>query len=125
MSTINVQTITNGTDTISVANNVRGGAKAWINFNGQTNFIRNSFNISAFTDEGTGQYRFTFTTPMPNADYVLASSAIANDEGVRQIGVGLGGNKSTTQIAVKSIFCSPTSSDYFDYSVCDFVIFGD
>jgi len=125
VETINTTTITNGTESISVANNVKGSAKAWINFSGDTSIIRNSFNISGFTDEGTGQYRFTFTTPMPNANYVVASSAIANDQAVRQIGVGLNSNKSTTQIAVKSVFVTPTSSGYFDYEICDFVIFGD
>ena len=125
MSTIVCDTITNGTETITVANDVKGSAKAWMNLNGQTGGIRNSFNISAFIDEGTGEYRFTFTTPMPNNDYVIASSGIANDQAVRQIGVGLDSNKSTTQVAVKSVFCTPTATGYFDYNICDFVIFGD
>jgi hypothetical protein len=50
-----------------------GIAKAWVNFNGTgTVAIRNSFNVSSITDNGTGDYTINFTTAMPNANYSVS-----------------------------------------------------
>lgn len=48
----------------------QGRAKAWINFDGTgTIAARDSFNITSLTDNGTGDYTMTFTTPFPSANY--------------------------------------------------------
>ncbi len=125
VETINASTITNGTESISVANNYKGTCRAWCNYDGGTNVIRSSYNISSVTDEATGQFRFNFTTAMPNDDYVLVSSAIANNQAVRQIGVGLQSNKETTSCGVKSVFQATNSKGYFDYEVCDVAFFSE
>jgi len=47
--------------------------KAWVNFNGTgTPAIRDSFNVSSITDNGTGDYTVNFTNAMPNANYAAA-----------------------------------------------------
>lgn len=125
VQTINTTTITNGTESISVTNSYKGTCRAWCNYNGILNTIRSSYNISSVTDEATGQFRFNFTTPMPNDGYVLVSSAIANGQAVRQIGVGLQSNKLTTSCGVKSVFQTTTASGYFDYGVCDVAFFSE
>jgi hypothetical protein len=52
-----------------------GAAKAWVNFDGTgTVAIRDSFNVSSITDNGTGLYTLSFTNPMPNANYCWAGS---------------------------------------------------
>ena len=124
-STINTSTITNGTESISVSNNYKGTCRAWCNYNGVLNTIRSSYNVTSVTDEATGQFRINFTTAMPNDDYVLVSSAVANDQAVRQIGVGVQSNKLTTSCGVKSVYCSPFASGYFDYEVCDVAFFSE
>jgi hypothetical protein len=44
--------------------------RAWVNFNGTgTVAIRDSFNVSSITDNGTGDYTINFTTAMPDANY--------------------------------------------------------
>lgn len=44
--------------------------KAWVNFNGTgTVAIRDSFNVSSITDEGTGHYKVNFTNAMPDINY--------------------------------------------------------
>jgi hypothetical protein len=49
-----------------------GMCKAWVNFNGTgTVAIRDSFNVSSITDNGTGDYTINFTTAMPNANYCV------------------------------------------------------
>tara|TARA_R110000744_G_scaffold373219_1_gene485296 strand:+ start:362 stop:673 length:312 start_codon:yes stop_codon:yes gene_type:complete len=53
-------------------------AKAWVNFNGTgTVAIRDSYNVSSITDNGTGNYKVTFSSSFSNTNYVLASSAMA------------------------------------------------
>ena len=45
-------------------------AKAWVNFNGTgTVAIRDSYNVSSITDNGTGNFDVNFTTAMSNASY--------------------------------------------------------
>ena len=74
MSTITVQTISNGSVSTSTAN-VINGAKAWVNFNGTgTPAIRASYNVSSITDNGTGDYTVNFTTAMPDANYSAVGS---------------------------------------------------
>jgi len=72
MSTIKTETLsTPSNSTVPVDTVVNGTAKAWVNFNGTgTVAIRQGFNVSSITDNGTGDYRVNFTTAMPDADYV-------------------------------------------------------
>jgi len=44
--------------------------KAWVNFNGTgTVAIRDSYNVSSITDNGTGDYTVNFTDAMSDANY--------------------------------------------------------
>ena len=50
-------------------------AKAWINFDGRyTDGVRDDFNLSSFTDNGTGQYTVSFDNNMSNSNYCVVSS---------------------------------------------------
>ena len=49
--------------------------KAWVNFNGiGTVSIRDSFNVSSITDNGTGRYVVNFANAMVTANYVVAGT---------------------------------------------------
>jgi hypothetical protein len=76
MSTLVAQTISNGTVSTSSANVIQGSAKAWVNYNGSSNTIRGSYNVSSVTDNGTGNFTVNFTNAMPDANYsaVLATT---------------------------------------------------
>ena len=51
--------------------------KAWVNFNGTgTVAIRESYNVSTITDNGTGDYTVNFTTAMPDANYVFSGNTL-------------------------------------------------
>ena len=51
----------------------QGLAKCWINFNGSSTVaIRDSFNFTSLTDNGTGDYTQTFTSAFSNNDYAPA-----------------------------------------------------
>ena len=70
---LTISTLNNDTGVLAVQNGMTGIAKAWVNFNGTgTVAIRNSFNVSSVTDNGTGDYTVNFTTAMPNANYAVA-----------------------------------------------------
>lgn len=50
--------------------------KAWVNFNGTgTIAIRDSFNVSGITDNGTGDYDVTWDTDFANVNYAIAGMA--------------------------------------------------
>ena len=51
-------------------------AQAWVNFNGDTFGVRDSFNVSSVTDNGTGEYVVNIDTDFPNVNYVTVASCI-------------------------------------------------
>ena len=70
-----VSTLNNDTGVLATQNGMTGIAKAWVNFNGTgTVAIRDSFNVSSITDNGTGDYTVNFTTVMPNTNYIGVQS---------------------------------------------------
>lgn len=74
MSTLKVATIqdTSGNNSSTPNQVAQGRAKAWVNFNGTgTVAIRDDFNVSSITDNGTGLYTVNFTTAMANANYAV------------------------------------------------------
>jgi hypothetical protein len=68
---ITVSTIRNDTGVFATQNGMTGIPKAWVYFSGATNAIVNSFNISSVTYNSTGNFSLSFTTAMPNSNYVV------------------------------------------------------
>jgi hypothetical protein len=75
MSTVTVQTISNGTVSTSSANVIQGSAKAWVNFNGSGGTIRASYNVSSITVNGTGDYTVNFTNAFADTNYAAVYGA--------------------------------------------------
>ena len=75
MSTLSVGTIKSISSAAPVFQNTSGTekgqlAKLWCNFNGTGAVaIKDSFNVSSITDEGTGQYSVNFTNAMGDTNY--------------------------------------------------------
>jgi len=79
---LTISTLNNDTGVLATQNGMTGIAKAWVNFNGTgTVAIRDSFNVSSITDNGTGRYTVNFTTAMPNVNYG-ASVTVSSMPGV-------------------------------------------
>ena len=77
MSTLRTENISDGTNSTSTTNVVKGSAKAWVNFNGTgTVAIREAYNVGSITDNGTGNYTANFTTAMPDANYCVSATGI-------------------------------------------------
>ena len=77
MSTLKVGTIqdTDGVNPSTAEQISKGRATAWINFDGRfSDGIRDDFNLSSFTDLGTGKYTFSFDNAMANTNYCVVSS---------------------------------------------------
>ena len=61
MSEIRATTISDAAGTGPIALTKQSAAKAWVNFNGVgTVAVRDSENVSSLTDNGTGDYSFSF-----------------------------------------------------------------
>jgi hypothetical protein len=83
MSTLRLTTISNqgGTDSVPSQTVISGSAKAWVNFNGTgTVAIRQSFNVSSITDNGTGTYTVNFTTALADVNYVVTTGANGDND---------------------------------------------
>ena len=83
MSTLKVNTIqnTSGGSSSTPEQILNGRIKAWVEFNGQSDAINESFNVSSISDEGTSDYDVNFTTPFSNANYVVFGSTVGGDGG--------------------------------------------
>lgn len=86
--TIVANTINTDTGVFSTNNAYNGIAKAWVYYNGNTQTIISSSNVSSVTRTGTGYFYITFATAMSNANYVVAGSCSEST----------GGSASTTLI---------------------------
>lgn len=108
MSTITVQTISNGSVSTSSANVINGSAKAWVNFNGTgTVAIRASYNVSSITDNGTGDYTINLTNALADANYSCSISCGVNSSDgnyANQISLN------STNSAVNNYYQAPTST---------------
>lgn len=91
---------------------------AWVNFNGTgTVAIRDQFNVSSITDNGTGNYTINFTTALADTNYSpnLSCSKENIDFGYAE-GVNWENNdiKSTTQLQITAFTTTPSSSTLND-----------
>jgi hypothetical protein len=123
MSTLKVTTIqdTSGGNASTSEQIAQGRAKAWINFNGTgTVAIRDSFNVSSLTDNGTGDYSMNFSSAMSDANYCVASTG--SESGVGGLPRFVCGDGNSTSAALLLTF---NSSSKLDYQFCSYVVFGD
>jgi hypothetical protein len=74
----------------------QGLAKAWFNLNAATPALRDSFNITNVTDEGTGFYEGNFTSAMSNGDYSVSGSMSTKSSGNSYSGILTTGDEANT-----------------------------
>jgi hypothetical protein len=77
-STLQGTTLTDGTNSTSTTNCIKGSARAWIQFVGSTGTINGSFNVSSITVNTTGDYTVNFTTAMSNINYAVTAGVSPN-----------------------------------------------
>jgi hypothetical protein len=116
-----VSTLNNDTGVLATQNGMTGIAKAWVNFNGTgTVAIRDSFNVSSITDNGTGDYTINFTTAMPNANYAFAGSGVNDAINTNIVTSNPATARTTT--ALRITVCLPNNS-VGDAAIVNVVVF--
>lgn len=88
MSTLRVDTITDGTNSVSSDTVIKGSSKSWINFNGVgVVAVRGSFNTSTIVDGGVGDYTQNFTSSVADVNYSvpMTSGAQTNAAGYSNV----------------------------------------
>jgi hypothetical protein len=124
MSTLKVNTLqdSSGNNASTTSQIAQGRAKAWVNFNGTgTVAIRDSFNVSSITDNGTGDYTLNFTDNMSSANYVLCMSGSTNNSYMR---AGTQVPDSMTASTAR-VFTANSGGSSVDREYCAVAIFGD
>jgi hypothetical protein len=110
---LTISTLNNDTGVLATQNGMSGIAKAWVNYNGSTQTVRDSFNISSVTYNTTGDYTLNFTTAMPNANYSVAG--IVGDFGTnnssRNIAVSSGTAPTTSAIRIIAMTAAGTAEN--------------
>ena len=100
-------------------------AKAWVNFNGTgTPAIREDFNVTSITDNGTGDYTINFTTAFADANYCAVGMAGSTSGGESGTMIVVSTKKNTSQatgnVRVSTMY---TDSDNTDVSNIGVAIF--
>jgi len=99
-------------------------AKAWVNFDGTgTVAIRESYNVSSITDDGTGRYTINFSTALATADFCFSGTA-GNNASTSQSGRDIqnAGTRTTTSLPMSVSYLSPGT--YQDDSYIGIMVFG-
>tara|TARA_R100000655_G_scaffold55861_1_gene93978 strand:- start:2278 stop:2667 length:390 start_codon:yes stop_codon:yes gene_type:complete len=128
MSTLNVGTIKSVSSASPVFQNSSGTekgqlAKIWVNLQGDgTAAIRDSFNVSSITDNGTGNYTVTFSNSMSNDDFCCLITTRKHSNGVTYTTGNINSALSTSNVVVESFTLSGSTSDTPTMCVA---IFGD
>ena len=67
--TITISTLSDGTNSTSATNPIRGSAKAWVAYNGVTQTVLASYNVSSVVRDAAGIYIIVFTNPFADGNY--------------------------------------------------------
>ena len=108
----------------------QGRAKAWVNFNGSgTVAIRDDFNVSSITDNGSGDYTINFSSNMSNSNYAAVVSHNHGDPNLggsntRQVGL-TGTTYSTSAFRVTIELPNTSVGNRSDANKITAVVFGD
>lgn len=113
-------TTLNGTDSQAIA-------KAWVNFNGTgTVAIRDSFNVSSITDNGTGDYTINFTSALANANYAVVGMAGRSTVGSpTDPDISITGASAMATTSFRIYTYPGVSGTLTDFEIINLVVFGD
>ena len=128
MSTVkaaNLQNTGSGAPTFKNSSGTEIGqlCRAWVNFNGlNTVAIRDDFNVSSITDNGTGDYTVTFTNAMPNANYCTVEAAFHEQQTTNDLRVVTGQTRATTNVRINTAYAN--GSGGYDVPGVNIAVFG-
>jgi len=80
MSTLDISSLSDGTDSISSTVVVYGTALVWINLDGIGTVTEvDSYNVSSFDDDATGKYTANYTNSLSDSNYTMICNGPHND----------------------------------------------
>jgi hypothetical protein len=81
--TLTLSTLSDGTNSTSVTNAIRGSARAFVQFtqSGTTVTVNTSYNVTSVTRTATGEYDVAFTNALPTANSLFSGYARINANG--------------------------------------------
>jgi hypothetical protein len=91
--TLTISTLSDGANSTSATNCIQGSAKAWVRYNGTTQAINASYNVSSVTYNSTGVYVVNFTNAFADANWSATGGCSYNGTGA---GSWVGVNGATT-----------------------------
>ena len=127
-SELRVNTLKDASGINSVATSVvfGGTAKAWVHYTTVTSTaVRDSYNVTGLTDEGTGKTTVTIANDMVNNDYSATMFTSANTGSGAE---GEFGNAYAGGLGVRatgSLMHESYGSSFIDSALCDVTIHGD
>ncbi len=125
MSTLKADTIQNTSGGAATLTK-QEAAKSWINYSGSGSSFNDSVNASSATDNGTGDYTYSFTSSMSNTNYAICATAANTSAGQPVVSACPANDEQTTsQFNVEQGYTTNTSA-YSNFDSEDYVsIFGD
>ena len=124
MSQLNINTIQNisgGPVTLTQ----QSAAKVWSNLNGTgTIAVRDNFNISGYTDNGTGDYTHSYTNNLGNTNYCYLLTSDYQSGTARNANLCIDtSTQSSSSMRIHTYASSNGNAD--DYEVITMALFGD
>jgi hypothetical protein len=129
--TLVISTLSDGTNSTSATNPVRGSAKAWVNFDGSltgTNAGRVAYNVSSITKNSAGDYTINFPSGVFTTTTYLMMGSIASNytsssttpiiKSATQLGAPV--NQTTTACQIITPNYSSSLTDNVTYIYCAF-----
>jgi len=122
-SILRVNTLTDASSNNSTAMSTinQGTAKAWLNLNGSSFGINDSFNVSSCVDDGTGDYTVNISSAYSNDDFSSTSSCKGDSNNKNR--AACTDNNSSSQIYLNTFI--PSSANLGDLDEIHFAGHGD
>jgi hypothetical protein len=102
--TLTISTLSDGTNSTSATNCIKGSAKVMVLYNMVTQTILSSYNVSSVTYNTTGQFTINFSITFANTNYLVTGASAP----VASVGTGRGGagDKTTSSVVIYNGFIS-------------------
>ena len=112
-------TDSSGSNSSTTAQIAQGRAKAWITISSSTTIL-DSFNISALSDNGDGDFNVTFDTDFANDDYCASTMAATGDN------LAFSGVDSSQAVgSCRVVTRTARTSGKTDFTIAHAIFFGD
>ena len=122
MSEIRATTISDAAGTGPITLTGQSAAKVWVQLNGSTFAVADSFNVSSADDNGTGDYDINYTNSMNNNAYAVPASCNGDGSGYnRAISINAVATGSHDIIT----FITDTANIKADLDIISTSVFGD